>query len=295
MSRRSAASPGWRPWAIPVFLSCVFLMACSAPVQHPTGPAADYAEAKDVFKKGRLDRVISLTDGLAETKPPDQYALQARALRAIVFSGQINAFDEMADSYLKGQNTVRQAGYAVTYRRARQDSLQMAGNSALGLGEIAQQFIADGSFPKELVLDVPWPEAEGPEVVEQLQRVRQGGRISPEDQDAAALEASRKGIDDALAEILKGDRAKARAALGKGPVKLNGVDFAIFLDQQLLSGAKMFDGSHLQDPEKLKTLCGLADGVAQQALALLKEAPNKDQQKAIKKLQDNIKKTLRTA
>jgi hypothetical protein len=289
------ASSKWCKCAIPVFLSFVFLLACTPPVERPKGPAADYAEAKDVFKKGRLDRVINLTDGLAETKPPDQYALQARVLRTVVFSGQIKTFDNMADSYQKGQKAVRQAGYAANYRRARQDALQMGGNSALGLGEVAQQFIADGSLPKELVLDAPWPEAEGPEVVEQLKRVRDGGRISPEDQDAAALAASRKGIDDALAEIVNGDRAKARTALAAGPVKLNGVDFAIFLDQQVLSGAKMFDGSHLQDPEKLKTMCGLAESITQQALALLKESPNKDQEKAVKKLQGEIKKTMRTA
>jgi len=295
MSPLSDARSTRRRFAIPVFLSFVFALACTPPVERPKGPAADYADAKEMFKRGRLDRVIDVTEGLAETKPPGKYVYEARVLRAVVFSGQVKAFDEMADSYQKGQKAVHQAEYAVTYRRQRQDSLQMAGNSALGLGEIAQQFIADGSFPKELVLDVPWPEAEGPEVVEQLQRAREGGRISSEDQDAAAIDASRKGIDNALGEIVGGDRAKARTALVAGPVKLDGVDFAIFLDKQLLSGAKMFDQWHLQDPDKVKTLCTLADNIAQQALALLKESPNKDQQKEIKKLQESIKKTMRTA
>jgi hypothetical protein len=295
MSECSDASPRWRRSVIPVFLSLVFVLACSPPVERPKGLAADYADAKDMFKRGRLDRVIDITEGVAETKPPSQYVYEARVLRAVVFSGQMKAFDEMADSYQKGQKAVRQAEYAVTYRRQRQDSLQMAGNSALGLGEIAQQFIADGSFPKELVLDAPWPEAEGPEVVEELQRVREGGRISSEDQEAAGVDARRKGIDNALAEIVGGDRAKARTALVAGPVKLNGVDFAIFLGKQLVGGAKMFDNGHMQDPDKLKTLCALADNVAQQALALLKETPNKDQEKEIKKLQGDIKKTMRTA
>ena len=86
-----------------------------------------------------------------------------------------------------------------------------------------------------------------------------------------------------------GDRAKARAALQAGPVKLDGVAFAIYLDKGLLDGAEMFDNKHQQDPDKLKTLCTLADGIAQQALALLKETPNKDQEKEIKKLQDDVK------
>ena len=30
-------------------------LSCSAPVPRPTGPAADYQDAKDMFKRGRFD------------------------------------------------------------------------------------------------------------------------------------------------------------------------------------------------------------------------------------------------
>lgn len=295
MSRSSNASLGQCRFAVPVILSLLLGLSCSAPVPRPTGLAADYADAKDMFKKGRLDRVVAITDGVAATTPPGEYVYKARVLRAVVFRGQIGAFTNLAESYNKGQKATRYAPYAVAYRRQRQDSLQMGGSSGLALGELAQQFLADGSFPRELVLDAPWPDAEGPERVAQLVQVREGARISPEDQEVAAIDARRKGIDDALAEIVGGDRAKARNAQLAGPVKLNGVDFAVFLGNGLVRAAQLFDRMHLQDPTKLKTLCGLADKVALQALALLKVTPNKDQEKTIKKLQENIKKTMRTA
>ena len=289
MSPLPVSSPRGSRFAIPVFLSFVFLLSCSAPVRRPTGLAADYADARDMFKLGRMDRVIDITEGVAEVKPPSEPVYKARVLRAVVFTGQVRAFKNLADSYNKGQKATHYNDAAIAYRRQRQDSLQMGGNSALGLGQLAQQFIADGSLPKELVLDASWPDQEGPETVAQLVQVRQGARISPGDLEAASIDARRKGIDDALAEIVGGDRAKARAALQAGPVKLDGVAFAIYLDKGLLDGAEMFDNKHQQDPDKLKTLCTLADGIAQQALALLKETPNKDQEKEIKKLQDDVK------
>jgi len=101
----------------------------------------------------------------------------------------------------------------------------------------------------------------------------------------------RKGIDDALAEVVNGDRAKARAILAAGPVKLDGVDFALVLGRELVVGASFFDRKHIRDSEKLNVLCNAADTVAKGALALLKENPNKDKEKEVKKLQDRIKTT----
>jgi hypothetical protein len=44
---------------------------------------------------------------------------------------------------------------------------------------------------------------------------------------------------------------------------------------------------------KLRTLCGEADEAAKAALALLKESPDKDKEKAAKKLQDDVKTALK--
>lgn len=107
------------------------------------------------------------------------------------------------------------------------------------------------------------------------------------------MDAQRKGIDDALAEVITGDRSKARASLMAGPVKLGGVDFALFLGKQLLNGASFFDRKHMRDSQKLRILCGEADDAGKAALALLKDTPHKDKEKGVKKLQDQIKTALK--
>jgi len=142
---------------------------------------------------------------------------------------------------------------------------------------------------------VPYPAAEGPTVMAQLNRVRDGGAIATGDQEAAAVDAQRKGIDDALGEIVGGGRATARNALKAGPVKLDSYKFAIFLVKQLENGAGMFDKKHLHDPEKYRRLYGEADEAAKAALATLGDKPDKEKAKEVKKLQDEIKASLKNA
>ena len=45
--------------------SLALVLSCSAPVPKPTGPAADYQDAKDMFKRSRFDRALEFSDGLA--------------------------------------------------------------------------------------------------------------------------------------------------------------------------------------------------------------------------------------
>ena len=92
-----------------------------------------------------------------------------------------------------------------------------------------------------------------------------------------------------LAMWLVGDRAKARQALASGSTKLGGAAFAIFLAQELADGAIVFDRHHGLDPQKMDALCDEGDGTLKAALALLKDTPDKDQEKEVKKLQDKFK------
>jgi hypothetical protein len=121
----------------------------------------------------------------------------------------------------------------------------------------------------------------------------EGGWIEPDEQEAVARDAQFKGIDDALAGMVGGDRSKARSDLSAGPVKLDGVDFAVYLGKALLEGASLYDRKHMRDSQKFRTLCGVADEAAKAAQALLKENPNRDKEKAVKKLQDDVKKALK--
>lgn len=278
---------------IPAILIISFLTACSAPVQRPTGPAREYDDAKDMFKRGRFDRTLEFTGGLAKMVPPGPYTERARVLQVVVYSGVMQGYKNLAEAYAKGAQETKNTRFQAEYKRITNDVLRTGAQSGLGLGETAHLLTEGAQISKELILEAPYPSIEGPFEVAQLVQVKAGGWIEPDQQDAAAVDAQRKGIDDALAAIVGGDRPKAQSALAAGPVKLNGVDFGIYLGKQLVDAASFFDRKHLRDYPKFRTLLTAADEAASAAQALLKQNPNTEKDKAVKKLQDQIKAALK--
>jgi hypothetical protein len=278
-------------WTL-VLALLILVVSCEPPVKQPTGPARDYTDAEDLFKKGNFDRSLTYSEGVASASPSNAYTERARVLRIIIYGGRVKAYEELADAYGKGSEKTKNPTFKADYERLRNDSLQYASASALGLAEAAHRMMESG-IGKEVVLEVPYPAAEGPVTVTQLSPVMQGAWIEPADQDAASRDAQSKGIDDELALAVGGDRAKARAELTAGPVKIPGWDFALFLGNELLNGATAFDHKHYRDYEKFKILTQQADDAAQAALTLLKDSPDKDKEKAAKKLQDDIKAAIK--
>jgi len=270
-------------------------LSCSQPVPKPTGPAGDYQDAKDMFKRSRLDRALEFTDGLATASPETSFTERARVLRAVIYTGQIEGYKELAEAYEKGAEGTKNPHFKAEYGRLRHDNMQDGMTAALGLAETAHQLLEGGTLPKELTLEAPYPSTEGPLEVKELGHVREGGWIEPDQQESAAIDSLNKGIDDALAEIVSGDRPKVRTALASGSTKISSLDFALFLSNQLLDGASFFDRKHSHDPLKFRTLCGEADQAVKAAETLLKESPDEDKEKQLKKLQDRIKATLKNA
>jgi hypothetical protein len=270
------------------------VLSCSAPVQRPIGPARDYEDAKDMFKRNNFSRTLELTDGLASASPPTKYTERALVLRSVIYAGESKGFREMVDAYGKGAEQTKNAPFKAAYERQRHDNIQNGSRAVLGLATTTHRFNLAGGVPKELTLEAPYPATEGPLEIKELMRVKEGGWVEPDQQDSAAIDSLNKGVDDALAQAVGGDRSKARAALASGSTKISGVDFALFLGKELVDGASMFDRKHGRDPQKLRTVCGEADEMAKGALALLKDNPNKDKEAAIKKLQDRIKTTLKS-
>lgn len=277
-------------WAL-VALCCavMLILSCAPPVERPTGPAGDYQDAKDMFKRNRFDRTLDFTDGLATASPPTKFTERARVLRVVVYTGQLKSAKALADAYEKGAEQSRNSHIKAEYERLRHDDLQFAAKAALGLAETAHQLTASGAFPKETILEAPYPNTEGPLEVTELERVKAGGWIEPDQQESAATDSMNKGMDDALGAAVSGDRSKARTDLANGSTKIDGVDFAVFLGNQLVDGASVFDRKHVRDSEKLRTVCEQADLVAKAALGLLKDNPNKDKEKDVKKIQDHCK------
>jgi hypothetical protein len=273
--------------------SAMLLAACSAPTPRPTGDAATYQDAKDMFKRGRFDRTLEFTEGLAKEKPPSEFTERAQVLRLITYAGMMQGYKELAEGYSKGSETTKNPHFETDYKRMRNDALHAGGQAALGLGDVAHRLTEGGQVAKELTLDAPYPTTEGPLEVPELIKVRSGAWIEPEQQDAAAKTAQLKGVDEVLGAAVGGDRSKARNLMNAGPVKIEGADFAVFLGRQLVDAAAFFNSKRLRDYQKLKVLCGEADEAATAALAFLKEKPDKDKVKAVKKIQDQVKATLK--
>jgi hypothetical protein len=276
-----------------IFPLLAFMLACSQPIKRLTGPAREYDDAKDMFKRGRFERALEFTDGLASATPANAFTERACVLRAVIYTGFIQAHKQLADAYEKGVEQTKNPRFQGEYGRQRHDNLQYGARAALGLGEAVHKLTEGGRISKEVTLEASYPSVEGPAQVPQLERVKMGAWIELEDQEAAMADAQRMGIDDALGEAVGGDRAKAREVLAAGSAKIDGVDFALFLAQQMLDGASLYDRKHMRDQQKLKLLCGVADEAARAALAGLKDTPNPDKEKEIKKLQDKIKTTLK--
>jgi len=276
-----------------VIVVSILIASCSQPVQPVAGPAGEYSVATGFFEKGDFRQTIDRTDELAKASPPNDFTNRARVLRAVIFSGQVEAYKELSDAYSKGADKTSRPQVKSEYSGRRRDTQQVGGQRALHLAEVAHQLTQGGALPKDLTLEAPYPATEGPTVVTQLNQVMEGILIGPDDQDAAAVDAQRKAIDDALGEAMGGDRAAARNALKAGPVKLDDYKFALFLTKQLLNGASLYDRKHMHDPAKLKILCEEADAVTNAALAAMKENPDKQKEKELKKLQDQIKTTLK--
>jgi hypothetical protein len=287
-------SPLHSPRVLFVLLASLALtLSCSAPVPKPTGPAADYQDAKDMLKRNRFDRAVDFTDGLASATPATKYTERAQVLRVVIFTGQVKSYKELADAFMKGADETKNTHFKAEYKRVHQDNMQYGMKAALGLAETAHQLLEGGKVSKELILEAPYPSIEGPLEVADLAKVRMGGWIEPDHQEAAAVDSLNKGIDDALAEAVSGDRSKARDALASGSTTINGLDFTLFLGNQLLEAASLFDRKHSNDPVKQRVVCNEGYEVVKAAEGLLKETPDQDKEKQVKKLEDRIKTTLK--
>lgn len=269
-----------------VVVLCALVLASCGPAANQTATKANpYDQAKDAFKSGDLDRALDLTDDLAISSSSSEYAGRARMLRAVIYAGEMKSAKELAEAYAKGADKSKNPRFQTEYRHLRGDNLQAAAKAALNVAETAHQIAPNGKIPGELTLEASFPATEGPTQVKELALVVEGGWLEPDQQQTAAAAALRKGVDDALADAVSGDRAKARDALSGGSVKLTGTAAALFLAHELAAGAVVFDRHHGRDPQRLLTLCDEGDQTVEAALAGLKQSPNKDQEKAAAKLQ----------
>jgi len=267
----------------------VVLASCGPANNKPAVQASPYERAKDAFKSGDLDKALDLTEKLATATPPEDSTERVWVLRAVIFTGELKGAKELAEAYGRGAEKTKDAQTQSAYRRLQNDIQVTAATAALGLAGTARQIAPGGVIPKELTLEASFPSPEGPTEVKELALVEKGDWIEADHQNSASVDALRKGVDDALADVVDGDRAKARQTLAGGSTKLEGAVFAIFLAKELSEGAIVFDRHHGLNPQRLEVLCDEGEECLKAALTLLKDTPNKDEEKEVKKLQDKFK------
>lgn len=151
------------------------------------------------------------------------------------------------------------------------------------------QLTSKPDFPKEFTLDAPWPDVEGPKAIAAFARIQRGAWVPEDAQDSAGLDVQHKAIAEVLAELLGGDRHNARTAMGGGPVKLNGLDFALFLERHMVDGLELFGPKYLANPGQLKTLCDVTTRLGPPIEAMLKDKPDKTKEAEFNKAQKQIK------
>lgn len=271
-----------------IFLAGIMLVSCGPSANQPSVQTNPYGRAKDAFKSGNLDQALDLTDKLATATPPTDYTERAQMLRAVIYTGEMKSAMELADTYSKGMDTAKNPRFKTEYRRLHNENIERAEKAALAVAETAHQIAPNGEIAKELTLEASFPSTEGPIEVKEFDTVEKGAWLEPDQQEAAAADSLRKGVDEALADAVSGDRAKARQALAGGSVKLTGTATALFLADELAAGAVVFDRHHGRDPQKLLAVCNEGDETVKAALALLKDTPNKDQEKQAKQLEEKF-------
>jgi hypothetical protein len=278
------------------FAAVGVMIGCSSGPPAPTGPAAVYQKAIQNFAKGQTDsydKALDSLETLTHADTANDYTTRARVLRAVILSGEMEGYKTLFEAYAKGADTTKNPQIRAEYTGLRRDTMRRGAELALGLGEVTMQLTKGGTMATGLSLEAPYPSAEPSDSIPALDRVKQGLKVGTTDEEDAALMAPRMGVVDALAELVHGDHAKAKSQLSAGPVPLDSADFALFLGEEVTTGASLYDKKHINDAGKFKILTGIANGAVTSSAAALKAAPNPDQEKRLKKLQDRIKASVK--
>src|SRR5713226_4593939 len=104
-----------------IALNTLLILACGPSVQRPTGLASEYEDAKDMFKRGKFDRALDFTDGLVSGSTPNKFTERACVLRAVIFTGLIQAYKDVSEAYSKGAENAKDPHYRSEFVRLRHD------------------------------------------------------------------------------------------------------------------------------------------------------------------------------
>lgn len=279
-------------------LALALMAGCSSSAPKLSGPGMSYESAKEFFARGHsanYDHALDTLETLSDADPPNDYTNRARVLRAVIFSGEFEGYKSLAEAYEKGADKATDSGVRSEYSVLYRDNMRRAGEISLGFTETAMQLTKGGEVPQGLTLDAPYPAALPSASSPTLDKVEKGVKIEQDEEQNAAFAAPGMGIAKILSAVVSGDPDAVKSKMNAGAVTLDRAAFALFLGNEVMNGASLFDKKHIYDPGKYQQLTGVAEGMGQAAAAALKESPDPSAEKQLKTLQDQIKADLKTS
>jgi len=279
-------------------LALALMAGCSSSTPTATGPGASYQNAKDFFARGHsanYDHALDALAALSDADPPNDYTERARVLRTVILSGQFEGYRTLAEAYEKGAGKATDSEVKSDDTSLSRDTLRRAGEISLNFAEAAMQLTKGGQVPKGLTLDAPYPITLTSVSSATIDKIEKGDKTGPEEQQDASLGAPGLGVAKMLTAVVGGNADAVKSKMSAGPVPLDSARFGLFLANELADSASLFDRKHLYDPGKYKQLADIAQNAGLACAAALKESPDPETEKQLKKLQDQIKAGLKAA
>ncbi len=278
-------------------LFLVLLLACSAPQKRPVGWAKVYEDCKELFGRVDFERASDYARELALVNPPNDYSEKGQVMGIILLSGLAQGYRSVGEAYGGGIDNLKNSDQKGHYRRLRQDAYQYARTHVLHFAEVARQFIKsydfeDDSRIDEVVVECPYPAAKLPLSNPHLQKARNGEWITYENQIKGQKIALRMQTERSLAGAIGVRDGKVGEALQSGTATILRVEFNLYLAEELLRGAQIFDKKGLDDSRTLLVLCDQADTSLSQALEALDNTPNDDLKARSRDVEKRLKKIL---
>jgi hypothetical protein len=260
----------------------VVLTSCSSgpSAPKPGTPGFFWGAAKETFAAGDYSKTLDNLDNLLGTE--NEYTARALPWFLVLSAGTTDGYIEMAEAYDAGAHANRDDSspfrrQVTEYRKAGgQMALRFAekygGTAKLPAGDVALVF----GYPRGSAADLPM-----------LEKVQKG--MVPQAGDIEAIQTSviQKNVLQMACEAAgaPNDSAKAQAVLSAPDAKVPPAAFQLAMAGALHKAAGLYARDKLDDPNKLQTLCQLAQNA-------LKGVP---ESKASKDLAGKIQATLKKA
>ncbi|MCL4403106.1 MAG: hypothetical protein M1436_10680 [Acidobacteria bacterium] len=267
--------------AIPV----LGLIACSCTTgpraPQPGTPAFYWAAAKETYRTGDYLKTSNNLEQLTRTE--NEFTARARLWAVAVSSGLAQAYNDMADTYEAGARANR--ANPTPFRRQVSQYRAAASSAALQFVEAFHNFQTTSKDPN-VTLEFEFPAGNALQPPE-LKRVSSGILVQDSERDLLLRNMIQRGVLLSVCRAVGApeDAARARELFQKGNGEVAADTFKMAMADLLHEQAQLFGPAKLDQPNRVKLLCG-------EAMETLSSLPPNPKTKALStKIQKTLKKS----